>query len=64
MFIIFCFCYVGFAGRSRSQQSSRENSVTRPIRETPQPPMQSREVSKGNDGKTKMQILDVFLTLV
>lgn len=26
--------------------------------------MQSREVSKGNDGKTKMQILDVFLTLV
>lgn len=36
----------GFAGRSRSQQSSRENSVTRPIRETPQPPMQSREVSK------------------
>ncbi|XP_046441878.1 eukaryotic translation initiation factor 4 gamma 1-like isoform X2 [Daphnia pulex] len=37
----------GFSGRSRSQQSSRENSVTRPvIRETAQPPALSREVSK------------------
>nr|CAH0113662.1 unnamed protein product [Daphnia galeata] len=36
----------GFSGRSRSQQSSRENSVTRPIRETAQPPTLSREVSK------------------
>lgn len=35
----------GSFGRSRSQQSSRENSVTRSVRENPHPPV-SREISK------------------
>jgi len=36
----------GPGGRSRSQQSSRENSVTRPVRDTAQPPPLLREPSK------------------
>ena len=41
---------LGSFGRSRSQQSSRESSVTRSVRDTPPPPV-SREISKEIVGK-------------
>ena len=55
---------IGFSGRSRSQQSSRENSVTRPIRETAQPPTLSREVSKGKIEENIHRMLVVLTALL
>jgi hypothetical protein len=59
---IFWNIFIGFSGRSRSQQSSRENSVTRPvIRETAQPPALSREVSKGTSIKESKFLEEYFV---
>ena len=53
--IVFC---EGLGGRSRSQQSSRESSVTRPTRETPQPLQRavSKEMLQGKASVTDDEV--------
>ena len=53
----------GPGGRSRSQQSSRENSVTRPVRDAAQPPL-LREPSKGTNLETKANLSPLKILII